>query len=234
MMAGGGEREWADGDSFWRCHGLPQSQAARRKPDARRSGPADTIYGDAGANLLDGAVGGDDTLTTYGAGNVYGDAGKNIVGYARGGNDGVAAFIVAATAFPVTVNLFGDAGGAISGFAQGGRDVLNATISDDYFGVVNVNMYGDAGGAMSGFARGGNDALSIAIVDSGRVYAHLYGDAGGNLSGYAVGGNDTLSAPGSLFGANMPPIDTATPAETCRATRSAAPTYSRRRAASAT
>ena len=98
---------------FWRCHGLPQSQAARRKPDARRRGPADTIYGDAGVNLLDGAVGGDDTLTTYGAGNVYGDAGKNIVGYARGGNDGVAAFIVAATAFPVTVNLFGDAGGAI-------------------------------------------------------------------------------------------------------------------------
>jgi hypothetical protein len=49
-----------------------------------------TLYGDAGLDLLDKAQGGNDTLVTYASGDLHGDAGRNIVDHAKGGNDTLA------------------------------------------------------------------------------------------------------------------------------------------------
>ena len=40
--------------------------------------PTNTIYGDAGQDLLNFAQGGNDTLITHGFGNLYGDAGGTL------------------------------------------------------------------------------------------------------------------------------------------------------------
>src|SRR5262249_17641025 len=73
--------------------------------------PTNTIFGDAGLNLLDKARGGDDSLLTHGAGSLFGDAGQNISNHAVGGDDALTAQIVTPTLDPINLTMFGDAGG---------------------------------------------------------------------------------------------------------------------------
>lgn len=55
------------------------------------SDPTNTLFGDAGVDLLGRAIGGNDTLLTSGSGSLYGDAGGNISDHARGGSDTLSA-----------------------------------------------------------------------------------------------------------------------------------------------
>lgn len=55
------------------------------------SDPANTLFGDAGLDLLGHAVGGNDTLLTSGSGSLFGDAGEDISDHARGGDDALSA-----------------------------------------------------------------------------------------------------------------------------------------------
>jgi hypothetical protein len=91
------------------------------------SEPTNLLFGDAGLDLLDHAVGGNDTLVTSGAGSLFGDAGGNIADHARGGDDTLSAQVLASA---ITVgetfipNMYGDTGGDISAWAIAGDDTL--------------------------------------------------------------------------------------------------------------
>ena len=91
--------------------------------------PTNTIYGDAGQDLLDFAQGGNDTLITFGFGSLYGDAGGNIADHAIGGNDTLQANIIFCYRCDNTLNMFGDAGGDLLDHAVAGDDNLNAQLA---------------------------------------------------------------------------------------------------------
>ena len=58
------------GHPFWRYAQFSKQKATRRKPEILiGSDPTNSLFGDAGLNLLDKAHGGDDTLLTFGSGN---------------------------------------------------------------------------------------------------------------------------------------------------------------------
>src|SRR5919205_3465006 len=79
------------------------------------------LFGDAGRDILDRAVGGNDTLTTSGPGSLYGDAGRNIADRGAGGDDTLTA-LIALTLGSATLglNMYGDAGGNIADRGAGG------------------------------------------------------------------------------------------------------------------
>ena len=74
-----------------------------------------TLYGDAGIDILNHAVGGNDTITTFSSGSIYGDAQHNLLDNAAGGNDTLDAQIIASDGQACTINMYGDVGGALVG-----------------------------------------------------------------------------------------------------------------------
>jgi hypothetical protein len=157
-----------------------------------------TLVGDV-PELLDHAIGGDDTLQNVGFPLdpiVIGDA-LTITDHAEGGSDQlIATGRGSATAL-------GDAS-TLSGHAHGGNDNVTA---DATYGTATA--YGDAS-MMSDYSIGGDDVVTGFSLHGSVT---LYGDAE-TLSGNAIGGNDTLIAtPAALtqmYGDGLQLLDHAT------------------------
>jgi hypothetical protein len=143
-----------------------------------------TFYGDAGGNMSDHSVGGNDTFTYQSElpaiqNTFYGDAGGTMSDHTQGGNDTF-------TGGPGVNLAYGDAL-AMSGNAHGGDDTL---IGGNVFnsggnGGTTSTLIGDAQ-TMFGSAHGGNDKLI-----SGTGNDDMWGDAQ-VMFGNAQGGNDTF------------------------------------------
>lgn len=106
-----------------RQHGVAQTLVG--------SDPTNTLFGDAGVDLLGRAIGGNDTLLTSGSGSLYGDAGGNISDHARGGSDTLSAQVSAPAIIPgetFSLDMYGDAGGNISDWAIAGNDMFNVEL----------------------------------------------------------------------------------------------------------
>ena len=162
------------------------------------------MFGDAGGNITNHGVGGNDTLIAQFTGspdfvsttvNIYGDAGGSLSEHAIGGND-VIVGPDAGNGSNSIVNLFGDAGTNLTGYAVGGDDVITGGTTIIGSGAT-LKIFGDAGENMTDHAIGGNDLI---VADFSR-HQFLFGDAGNDMSGYAKGGNDQIIL-GNTTGAN--------------------------------
>src|SRR6266436_58964 len=112
------------------------------------------LVGDAGQNILDHAVGGNDTFSLVFSpqpnlqNSSYGDARGDISDHAAGGND---AFSLSGNSLLSFFSLYGDAGAEMSGHAAGGNDTFSLTVTSSFS---SYSLFGDAGTDISGHAKG--------------------------------------------------------------------------------
>ena len=143
------------------------------------------MFGDAGRDMTDHAVGGNDTLTAnmasiFSSCEVFGDCGGEMSGDAKGGDDNITVQGVSVA----SESLYGDAM-TMSGDARGGNDVLQTAGSLSSTPNLDV-VYGDAY-SMSGNAVGGNDRLVGGTTGNDTLIGDAY-----QMGGNSRAGNDVL------------------------------------------